>query len=92
MLDRAASMAATEVMIEIRSGVHPRELVLPLDVEDAAKFYYNDKHCAEDRIRSSREADVGNTKSNVEAGHLGLLGPGIVLLDLYRSRRSQVFI
>ena len=92
MLDRAASMAATEVMIEIRSGVHPRELVLPLDVEGAATFYYNDKHCTEDRIRSSREAAVGDMKRNVEAGHLVLLGHGIVLLDLYCLQRRHVFI
>ena len=38
MLDRAASMAATEVMIEIRSGVHPRELVLPADVDVRLRF------------------------------------------------------
>mmetsp|Transcript_11945 Transcript_11945/g.20968 ORF Transcript_11945/g.20968 Transcript_11945/m.20968 type:complete len:154 (+) Transcript_11945:284-745(+) len=44
MLHRVNSMAATEVLTEIQSITDPtRELMLPLDVEDEAVFYYNDK-------------------------------------------------
>ena len=44
MLDRMDSMEATEVLTDIQSITDPtRELMLPLDVEDEAAFYYNDK-------------------------------------------------
>ena len=61
-------------MPENRSITDPtRELVLPLDVEDAAAFYYNDNLYKESCISScSREAVVTR---NV-GGTLILLGPG----------------
>ena len=77
MLDRVVSMAATEVLTEIRSSVHPRELVLPADVEDAATFYYIGKHCM-DRIRNSSSSNAVGTR-NV-GGTLVLLGPGAKMM------------
>ena len=69
-------MAATEVLTEIRSSVYPRELVLPADVEDAATFYYNEKHCT-DRIRSS-SSDAVRTRN--AGGTLVLFGPGAKMM------------
>ena len=81
MLDRVASMAATEVLTEVRSSVHPRELLLPLDVEDAATFYYNEKQYT-DCIRSSSSEAVGprNVGGTKNGGTLVLLGPGAKMM------------
>jgi hypothetical protein len=42
MLNKASSMAATEILTEIRSSVK-HDLLIPLHVEDVAKFYCNEK-------------------------------------------------
>ena len=42
MLEKVASMAATEVLSEIRSNVND-ELIVPIMKEDAATFYFNEK-------------------------------------------------
>lgn len=42
MLDKVSSMAATEILTEIRSSVK-HDLLIPLHVEDVAKFYSNEK-------------------------------------------------
>ena len=42
MLNKASSMAATEILTEIRSSVK-HDLLIPLHLEDVAKFYCNEK-------------------------------------------------
>lgn len=42
MLDKVSSMAATEILTEIRSSVK-HDLLIPLHVEDVAKFYCDEK-------------------------------------------------
>ena len=53
MLEKVTSLAATEVLTEIRSNVD-NELITPLHVEDAATFYYNDKMRSSAAHRASR--------------------------------------
>ena len=42
MLEKVASMAATEVLTEIRSNMD-HDLITPILVEDSATFFYNEK-------------------------------------------------
>ena len=42
LLEKVASMAATEVLTEIRSNME-HEIITPLNVEDSAIFFYNEK-------------------------------------------------
>ena len=53
MLEKVTSLAATEVLTEIRSNID-NELITPLHVEDAATFYYNDKMRSSAAHRASR--------------------------------------
>ena len=64
MLERVTSIAATEVLTEIRQIFTNSEMILPLQVEDAATFYYNEK--AKSRSRT------GMSSSNARV----LLEPG----------------
>ena len=54
MLEKVTSLAATEVLTEIRSNIDNNELITPLHVEDAATFYYNEKMRSSAAHRASR--------------------------------------
>ncbi|KAL3800512.1 hypothetical protein ACHAW5_009022 [Stephanodiscus triporus] len=72
MVDNASSMAATEVLAEIRSTIR-HDLIIPLHVEDGAKFYYNKKICSDEDIRGARR---GKNAGDV----LVLLQPGAKMM------------
>ena len=74
IVDKAASEAATEVLKEIRSSAATKEgggeLLLPLHVEDAALFYYNEK---------MRHSSSGG-RTNIGDGSKQLLLPGAKMM------------
>ena len=82
MLERVASMAATEVLAEIRSTVDA-ELVLPIHVEDAAAFYLNEKRRTNDIVRKTGGSRRHGNGSKTD---MALLQPGakmMLRLQLY---------
>ena len=80
MLEKVTSMAATEVLTEIRSNINNVELITPLHVEEAATFYYNDrmksKAAAAAHHRASRRGSGGNNT----AAETVLLLPGAKMM------------
>jgi len=69
LFDNASSMAATEVLTEIRSTIE-HDLLIPLQVEDGANFFYNEK------IRSAEDARGDKNGGDV----LVLLQPGAKMM------------
>ena len=72
LFDNASSMAATEVLTEIRSTIE-HDLLIPLHIEDGAIFFYNEK------IRSAE--DVHDARGDKNGGDvLVLLQPGAKMM------------
>ena len=61
MLDKVSSMAATEILTEIRSSVK-HDLLIPLHVEDVAKFYCDEK------MLISEDDNAGDTDARLLVG------------------------
>ena len=53
LFDNASAMAATEVLTEIRSTIK-HDLLIPLNVEDGAKHFYNEKNRSADDVHDAR--------------------------------------
>jgi len=86
MLERVASMAAAQVLAEIRfsiaSPATSNEMILPLHVEDAAMFYYNEKmsRAAYGSIHSRHRTSRREAEGECGSGPCIFLGPGAKMM------------